>query len=259
MALRRAFLLALLGTSSVALAAEPTLPDLIDASRPSVLPVGTYSPLDTPRFTFHGTGFVVADGHYLVTNAHVLPPPDSVNADKRLAVQVPLARGRYEQRFVEVQALDRARDLALLKLEGAKVPALSLATPGQVREGQSIAVLGFPLAGALGFSLVTHRGIVSSISAITMQAPAANALSEQAVRRLREGSFDILQLDATAYPGNSGGPVMELSSGAVVGVLNMVLVRRDKESAISTPTGVSYAIPVQYVQGLLKQAGLLLP
>lgn len=106
---------------------------------------------------------------------------------------------------------------------------LTVADPKDVHECQSIAFIGFPIGGVLGFSPVTHRGIISSITAIALPMPQARQLNESAIRRLREGSFDIYQLDATAYPGNSGGPVLDVGTGRVVGVLNMVLVKGSKE------------------------------
>jgi S1-C subfamily serine protease len=104
----------------------------------------------------------------------------------------------------------------------------------------------------LGFSPVTHRGIVSSVTAIALPAPSSQSLSNQAINRLRQGSFDIYQLDATAYPGNSGGPVLDIETGKVVAVINMVLVKGSRESAITYPSGISYAIPVRFVAELLK-------
>ena len=70
--------------------------------------------------------------------------------------------------------------------------------------------------------------------------------------RLREGNYEVLQLDATAYPGNSGGPVLDADSGRDVGIVNMVLVKAGRESALSSPTGISYAIPVRHLHELLK-------
>ena len=66
----------------------------------------------------------------------------------------------------------------------------------------------------------------------------------------------MLQLDATAYPGNSGSPLYEVGSGQVVGVLNSVLVKSTKESALENPTGISYAIPIDYLNKLLRKAGV---
>ena len=63
-----------------------------------------------------------------------------------------------------------------------------------------------------------------------------------------------MQLDATAYPGNSGSPLFDPATGRVLGVINSVLVKGNKEAAIEKPSGISYAIPVRYVHELLKKA-----
>ena len=60
----------------------------------------------------------------------------------------------------------------------------------------------------------------------------------------------------TAYPGNSGSPVYHIESGEVVGVINKVFVSQGKESALSAPSGISYAIPVKHVDALLKKRNL---
>jgi len=105
----------------------------------------------------------------------------------------------------------------------------------------------------LGYAPVTHRGIVSSITTVALPAAQAGQLHERAVRRLAEGNFEIYQLDAVAYPGNSGGPVFNADTGEVVGVINMVMVRGTRESALSNPTGLTYAIPVKFVRELIER------
>jgi len=47
--------------------------------------------------------------------------------------------------------------------------------------------------------------------------------------------------------------VLDVDTGAVVGVLNMVLVKGTKESALSQPTGISYAVPARFVDDLLRR------
>jgi serine protease Do len=235
-------------------AAAAGLEELIASAKPSVVAVGTHNPTDSPRFRFRGTGFVAGQGNWVVTNAHVLPDvlPTGGTTGSLMVVVTASSTAAAQPRAATVLGLDRSRDLALLRIDGPPLPALALAEPGGVREGQSVAIIGFPIGGALGFTPVTHRGIVSSITAIALPAPTASGLNPQAINRLRQGSFDIYQLDATAYPGNSGGPVLDAESGKVIAVINMVLVKGSKESAISHPSGISYAIPVRFVADLLK-------
>jgi S1-C subfamily serine protease len=190
-----------------------------------------------------------------VTNFHVLPEAGAAEATPPLAVLVGAGAGSAEVRSARVVALDRPHDLALLRIEGNALPPLALDAAGRAREGQAIALMGFPIGGALGFSPVTHRGIVAALTRMAVQAPTAGQLDARAVTRLREGNFDVLQLDATAYPGNSGGPVFDATGGEVIGVVNMVLVKGSRESALSQPTGITYAVPVRHVLALLAEAG----
>ena len=98
--------------------------------------------------------------------------------------------------------------------------------------------------------------MVSSITPAALPAPTARLLNENAIRGLRGGTFDIFQLDGTAYPGNSGGPLFDPDTGDVLGVINMVLIKSTRESALSEPTGISYAIPSKFVAQLLQRASV---
>lgn len=236
--------------------APAALPDVIAAARPSVLPIGRLDPLASPRFGFHGTAFVVGDGRHVMTNAHVLvrSAKDSSAAPLQWALQRPLPGGGSEWRRLTVVSRDPTHDLALLRMDGEPLPPLKLAAADGVREGQSVAVIGFPIGGVLGFQPVTHRGLVSSIASIALPVAHASQLKGQALTQLRQGGFDIYQLDANAYPGNSGGPVLDVDTGEVIAVLNMVLVKGSREAALAQPTGISYAIPVRWARELLSQA-----
>lgn len=229
------------------------LTELVMQVKPSIMAVGTFNALENPRFGFRGTGFVVGDGNLLVTNAHVLPerPAQAAALEPKLAVLVRTGTASAEMRMASLVRVDKSSDLALLRFEGVPLPALRLGGPQSPKEGMDIAFVGFPIGGALGFSPVTHRGMISSITPIALPTGSSQQLNERAIRRLREGSFNILQLDATAYPGNSGGPVLNAETGEVVGVINMVLIKGSKETALSQPSGISYAIPVGFVHDLL--------
>lgn len=234
--------------------AEAGWVELVRTAKPSVVLVGTYSETDNPRFQFRGTGFIVGDGRQVITNAHVLPDPGQVaQPERQLMVQVWRGGQQWEGRKAELQALARATDLALLRFGGAPLPALELADPALRPEGTEVALIGFPIGGALGFSHVTHRGLLSSVTRISLPQGSARQLSPAAIRQLRDGVIDIYQLDAVAYPGNSGGPVFDVSSGAVIGVVNMVLTKAGRESALSAPSGISYAIPVAQVHALMAR------
>lgn len=227
---------------------------VIAAAKASVVPVGSYSATDSPRFTFRGTGFVVGDGNTVVTNFHVLPTGAEAPSGPALVILVaqPGSRETSQLRRAQVVATDRAHDLALLQIEGAALAPLALDQGGAAREGQSVVLMGFPIGGALGFSVVAHRGMIASITTAALPAPTAQQLDPRALVRLREGNYEVLQLDATAYPGNSGGPLLDADSGRVVGIVNMVLVKAGRESALSNPTGITYAVPVEHLHALLK-------
>ncbi len=144
-----------------------------------------------------------------------------------------------------IELLDTTFDLTLLEERSGFE---------SVQEGQAIAFMGFPIGGALGFSPVTHRGTVSSIAAAALPTPSAQQLNEKTIRGLRTGSFNIFQLDGTAYPGNSGGPLFDPETGDVLGVVNMVFIKGSRESALSNPSGISFAIPSTFIQQLVKRS-----
>jgi S1-C subfamily serine protease len=230
------------------------LVEVVAAAKPAVVAIGLYRPLSSPRFDFRGTGFVINDGRTVATNAHVLP--DDATAMDQLALQISGERGAGQDGGLEVRSLtllqlDRTHDLALLQFSGAPLPALALDPADSVREGQAAAFIGFPIGGMLGFSPVTHRATISSITPIALPPPNARQLDAGAVSRLRAARFDIYQLDGIAYPGNSGGPLLDSDSGQVLGIVNMVLVKNSRESLLSHPSGISYAIPVRYLRALL--------
>ncbi|MBL8315139.1 MAG: trypsin-like peptidase domain-containing protein [Rubrivivax sp.] len=234
------------------------LVETVAVVRQSVVAVGTYAETDAPRFGFRGTGFIVGDGTLLVTNHHVLPSAEAQAAgpaQRVLAALVPKPGGEPELRRARLVGSDRNHDLALLRIEGGPLPPLTLGSSELAPQGSSIALIGFPIGGVFGFTPVVHRGIVAAVSRVALPASDARQLNPATVARLRDGPFEVYQLDATAYPGNSGGPLIDAESGQVIGVVNMVLVRSTRESALTNPTGITYAIPVRRVLDLLKSSG----
>ena len=224
----------------------------ITSIKQSLVIVGTYKSTNSPRFSLRGTGFVVGNGNWVITNSHVLVQSAEEDIDAPLVVQVK-GPDDWQMRVVTVLEVDKLHDLALLQFDGPAIAPLRLRDSASVQEGQSVAFMGFPIGGALGFSPVTHRAMVSSIADMTLPKAAARQLNEAAIRSLRGGSFSIFQLDGTAYPGNSGGPLFDPQTGDVLGVINMVLIKGVRESALTHPSGISYAIPSTFVQQLMQR------
>jgi S1-C subfamily serine protease len=231
----------------------PNAARAIDRIKPSVVAVGTFQQTRQPQFSFRGTGFVVGDGRLVATNAHVLPAKLDAGSDPETLV-VLLPAQRASERLVRPAkpvATSAEYDLALLQLEGPPLPALTLGDSAGVRDGQHLLFTGFPVGGALGLVPVTHRAMVGAVTPIVLPMASAGQLDARVIRQVQSGSFDIFQLDAVAYPGNSGSPLYDPASGEVVGVINMTLARATKESALPQPTGIAYAIPVVHLRALL--------
>jgi S1-C subfamily serine protease len=166
------------------------------------------------------------------------------------------APGTFKMRNAERLAIDAEHDVAILKVEGPALPALVLRDSATVGEGDSLLFTGFPIGAVLGLFPVTHRAMVSAISPIAIPSNDGKQLDSRAIRRLRATVYPVFQLDATAYPGNSGSPLYDPATGEVVGILNMVFVKSSKESALAQPSGISYAIPSRY---LIELAARLKP
>jgi S1-C subfamily serine protease len=231
------------------------LSETIARVKPAVVIVGVHQKTATPPFSLRGTGFAVGDGNTIATNAHVVAREgeEGKEGPASLAVLIKDGEGKGQLRSAKLLAVDKAHDLALLKVEGKPLPALALGDSDLVREGASVAFMGFPIGGALGFSPVTHRGMVSAITPIANPGQHSSQLNARLIKRLMSGSYAIFQLDATAYPGNSGGPMFDEETGEVVGIINMVFVKATKEAALSHPSGISYAIPANFLRDLLNE------
>jgi S1-C subfamily serine protease len=234
-------------------AADGGAPATIARIRASIVAVGTFERLRNPQFSFAGTGFVVGDGLLVATNAHVVPKALSQERGEAIAVAVPASDNTVQIRTAGLAASDAGSDLALLKIDGKPLPALLLGDAQAVREGESYLFTGFPIGSVLGLFPVTHRAMIAAVTPIAIPAARADQLDARIARRLSGGSFPVFQLDATAYPGNSGSPVYHPESGAVIAIVNSVFVKGTREAAFSQPSGITYAIPARKLIDLLDQ------
>jgi serine protease Do len=160
-----------------------------------------------------GSGFIIREDGYLVTNAHVVGDAERI--------QVRLIDGRrFEGKVV---GLDERVDLALVKIDAKGLPVAPLGDSNRTRVGEFVLALGHPfgLEQTVSFGIVSRKG-----APIQVAAP----------------GFEFIQTDAAVNPGNSGGPLVNMA-GEVVGVNSMAAVNGT----------IGFAIPVNLVKALLPQ------
>src|SRR5262245_25808695 len=177
-----------------------------------------------------GSGFVIDPDGYILTNAHVvsgaqrvqivLPP---VNADGSLTAALSTKMTMVPARIVGVTT---EIDLAVLKVDGVKLPALPLASYKQLRQGETVFAFGSP--GGLRNTL-TH-GLVSAVARQTDP----------------DSPLIYIQTDAPINPGNSGGPLVNVR-GEVVGVNAFIL------SQSGGNEGLGFAIPSATARTVFNQ------
>jgi serine protease Do len=177
-----------------------------------------------------GSGFVIDPDGYIITNAHVVSGARRVqivlpaeNADGTLATAL---SGRTYLLTARIVGITTELDLALLKVDGQKLPALPLATYSQVRQGETVFAFGSPIGMR---NSLTH-GLVSAVA-----------------RQIDPDSPQIfVQTDAPINPGNSGGPLVNIR-GEVVGVNTFIV------SQSGGNEGLGFAVPSATVRTVFRQ------
>ena len=170
-----------------------------------------------------GSGFVLTQDGYIVTNYHVIE--EAVN-DSSVTIEVSFSNGdKYTAKLV---GGEKDNDVAVLKIEATGLQAVTLGKSADVNVGDTVMAIGNPL-GELTFSM--SQGIVSCCD---------RAINVDGT------PFNMIQVDASINPGNSGGPLMNLY-GEVVGIVSA------KYSSYSNTTveGIGFAIPISDVQTII--------
>ena len=177
-----------------------------------------------------GSGFVIDPEGYVMTNAHVVNgaqrvqivlPPDNVDGTLATALS-----GRSYTVAARIVGISSELDLALLKIDGMKLPALPLATYSQVRQGETVFAFGSPM----GMRNSLSHGLVSAVA-----------------RQVDPDSPLIyIQTDAPINPGNSGGPLVNIR-GEVVGVNTFIV------SQSGGNEGLGFAIPSATARTVFRQ------
>jgi S1-C subfamily serine protease len=160
----------------------------------------------------HGSGFLVANDGYIITNEHVVGA-------------AALVKVKFEQGFTldaQVVKTNKDFDLALLKVQATDLPALTAGDDARLVVGEELFAIGTPLDTKLGQTVT--RGILSG-------------------RRELDGR-SYLQTDVPINPGNSGGPLLD-EDGKVVGVATLKISGKGLE-------GLGFAVPISVAYEMLN-------
>ncbi|MGL1833570.1 DegQ family serine endoprotease [Rhodocyclaceae bacterium SMB388] len=166
-----------------------------------------------------GSGFIVSQDGYVLTNAHVVAER---GADTEVTVRL-IDRREFT---AEVIGSDPRTDIALLKIDAADLPTVRIGDPEQSRVGEWVVAMGSPF----GFDNTVTAGIISA----------------KARRLPAETYVPFIQTDVAINPGNSGGPLFNLA-GEVIGI----------NAQIYSPSGgfmgISFAIPIDVAMNVKDQ------
>ncbi len=161
-----------------------------------------------------GSGFIVSDDGYIITNSHVVEKADEVTVTL-------LDKDEFKAKIV---GTDPKTDIALIKIEAKrKLPHVDLGNSEKVEVGEWVVAIGNPF----GLGHTVTAGIVSAKGRIIGSGP----------------YDDFIQTDASINPGNSGGPLFNLR-GEVVGI-NTAIVQGGQ--------GIGFATPIQLAKSILSQ------
>jgi serine protease Do len=173
----------------------PTITEVVASVRPSVVAVNvevvTYDIFNRPiTEEGAGSGWIVREDGYIVTNNHVVSGADKVT--------VTLEDGTsYSAESVRTDALT---DLAVLKIQANNLPALKIGDSSKLEVGDWVVAIG----NALGQGISATNGIVSALDVSLEVSPGQTI-------------HNLIQTDAAINPGNSGGPLVNMA-GEVVGI-----------------------------------------
>ncbi|MBT9132580.1 MAG: putative serine protease HtrA [Firmicutes bacterium] len=140
-----------------------------------------------------GSGFVITPDGKFVTSYHVI--------ENARSIRVRFDDRPHEWFSAELLDGDKEADIAVLKLEGNNFSYALIVTYGdKVELGENVGLLGYPLGEELGSRITYTAGVISSF-------------------RRQTGGTLLYQIDANAYHGNSGGPLVRLRDGRIIGIL----------------------------------------
>lgn len=187
--------------------------------------------------TAGGSGFIVSEDGYVMTNNHVIDGAEGITVVMRDGRTFP----------AELVGTDPTTDVAVIKVDEVGLPAISLGSSAQVRVGEWVLAVGNPgFGGGRALDYTVTAGIISALGR-PLQLLQNDLLQDPRFGRGLQGFAieDFIQTDAVINPGNSGGPMVNLR-GQVIGV----------NSAIASSTGFyqgyGFAIPIDLAHRVME-------
>jgi len=195
-----------------------TVPQVAQVVRPSVVGIINYRSGRMLRPDSEGSGIIVTENGYIVTNAHVVERAQSL-------VVVFEDMSEYEALLV---GYDTRTDIAVLRVDRTGLPAAVLGNSDQLEVGETVVAIGNP--GGVELAGSVTRGIVSAVNRV-VSTPYDSTI--------------FIQTDAAINPGNSGGPLSN-EFGQVIGINTAKIVELGYE-------GIGFAIPMAYAIPIIEE------
>ncbi|MGC8484187.1 MAG: trypsin-like peptidase domain-containing protein [Candidatus Baltobacteraceae bacterium] len=188
--------IALLGSGTLAPTTPPDLAGIVAAAKPAIVFIVALGPSGTQS----GSGFVIAS---TATETTVVTANHVVEGETQVDVIFDSnERERYTARIIK---RDHVRDVAVLSVNVGNRPALKLASPESIREGMSIALIGYPMA-TIAFKKINGDALRPSIHGGIVSAIRLNG--------------ELVQFDAATYHGDSGAPILDAHTGNVIAIVH---------------------------------------
>lgn len=189
---------------------------------PSVVGIQTYTKSLDYEASGEGSGVIMSEDGYIITNAHVLTDD---NGYLVAAVNVVLNNGsEYEAKII---GTDSKTDLAVVKIDATGLICAEFGNSDQVQVGERVLAIGNP--GGLEFMGSVSQGIISGLNRTLKMSSGLN--------------MNLIQTDAAINPGNSGGALVN-RYGQVIGINSAKITGTDYE-------GIGFAIPMNDAQPII--------
>ena len=182
-----------------------------------------------------GSGFVLTQDGYIVTNYHVIE--DAVD-DSSVSIEVSFADGA--QYTATLVGGEQDNDVAVLKIDATGLQPVTLGDSEQLVVGETVYTIGNPL-GELTYSLTD--GLVSALDRLITTSSA-----NQSTGQTETTTLNVLQTNCDINPGNSGGPLFD-SYGNVVGIVTAKYTQTN--SGVSAE-GLGFALPINDVKDIIS-------